>query len=427
MRKVTVMNISNAPTFRAFKSDNFKYYFSGRSISQFGTWMQRTAVVWLIYSLTHSPFMLGVTVFAEQFPSFLFSFIGGVAADRYDRTRIIRWTQIAAVVQTLLLAILILSNHMVVWEILSLSVLLGVINAFDVPARQTLINQVVHEEGDVPSALSLSAAMSSVSKVLGPAVAGFVLQHWNAGICFLINTVGFIIVIGCFSMMKLQPYQKKTTGKKVIEEFKEGITYFIKTPKLGLVILMLSLLGLLVLPYDTLIPEVAKVTFKGGPATFGYISGFIGLGAISGTILLASLRGNANLRFYLILSTLLLGIGLICFASTTNFYWAMLFVIFTGFGSVMQFTSCNIIIQSEAAPHMRGRAISILLTAIFGMLPLGSLLTGFASEHIGSSYTIFIQGALAILIALLFYRLFNTTQQDHLSLSKTEESINNKI
>ncbi|WP_345990266.1 MFS transporter [Chryseobacterium sp. Chry.R1] len=144
---------------------------------------------------------------------------------------------------------------------------------------------------------------------------------------------------------------------------------------------MLSLMGLLVLPYDTLIPEVAKITFKGSASTFGYISGFIGLGAVSGTILLASLKRNDKLRFYLILSTAALGLGLILFSQSTNFYWAMLFVVFTGFGSVMQLTSCNIIVQSEAAPHMKGRAISILLTAIFGMLPLGSLVTGYASEH----------------------------------------------
>ncbi|WP_345990268.1 MFS transporter [Chryseobacterium sp. Chry.R1] len=216
------MNISSVSTFRAFKSDNFKYYFAGRSISQFGTWMQRTAIVWLIYSLTHSSFMLGVTVFAEQFPSFLFSFAGGVAADRFNRSTIIRWTQIAAVLQTSLLAVLFLTHHIVVWQILALSVVLGIINAFDVPARQTMISQVVMEESDVPSALSLSSATSSISKVLGPAVAGFVLEHWNVGFCFVLNAIGFMIVIVCFSMMKLPAYEKKTTHKKILSEFREG-------------------------------------------------------------------------------------------------------------------------------------------------------------------------------------------------------------
>ncbi|WP_194304279.1 MFS transporter [Chryseobacterium sp. LAM-KRS1] len=415
------MNISSVSTFRAFKSDNFKYYFAGRSISQFGTWMQRTAIVWLIYSLTHSSFMLGVTVFAEQFPSFLFSFAGGVAADRFNRSTIIRWTQIAAVLQTSLLAVLFLAHHIVVWQILALSVVLGIINAFDVPARQTMISQVVMEESDVPSALSLSSATSSISKVLGPAVAGFVLEHWNVGFCFVLNAIGFMIVIVCFSMMKLPAYEKKTTHKKVLSEFKEGWVYLKNESRIGLVILMLSLMGLLVLPYDTLIPEVAKITFKGSASTFGYISGFIGLGAVSGTILLASLKRNDKLRFYLVLSTAALGLGLILFSQSTNFYWAMLFVVFTGFGSVMQLTSCNIIVQSEAAPHMKGRAISILLTAIFGMLPLGSLVTGYASEHIGSSNTLLIQGILAILIAICFYRLFTIPEKNKVSSPEKEE------
>lgn len=419
------MSISSVSAFRAFKSDNFKYYFAGRSISQFGTWMQRTAVVWMIYSITHSPFMLGVTVFAEQFPSFLFSFAGGVAADRYDRTKIIRFTQIGAVIQTSLLAILLLFNHIVVWEILSLSVLLGILNAFDVPARQTMINEVVQDPDDLSSALSLSAAMSSVSKVLAPTAAGFALEHWNAGICFLLNAIGFIIVIICFSKMQLKPHVKKAEKKNVLTEFKEGILYFKKAPEIGLVILMLSLVGLLVLPYDTLIPQIAKVTFNGGAATFGYISGFVGLGAVSGTVLLASLKRSDNLRFYLTLSTVVLGLGLICFAFTTNFYWALLFVVLTGFGSVMQITTCNIIVQSEASPHMRGRAISILLTAIFGMLPLGSLLTGYASEHIGSNVTLFIQGLLAILIGIVFYRLLQTTKKENHPLPKKEALVNN--
>lgn len=421
------MSISNVSTFRAFKSDNFKYYFAGRSISQFGTWMQRTAIVWLIYSLTHSSFMLGVTVFAEQFPSFLFSFAGGVAADRFNRSTIIRWTQIAAVLQTSLLAILFLTNHIVVWQILALSVVLGIINAFDVPARQTMISQVVMEENDVPSALSLSSATASVSKVLGPAVAGFVLEHWNVGFCFVMNAISFLVVIACFSMMKLPSYEKKATNKKVMSEFKEGLVYLKNESKIGLVILMLSLMGLLVLPYDTLIPEVAKITFSGSASTFGYISGFIGLGAVSGTILLASLKRNDKLRFYLVLSTVILGVGLILFSQATHFYWAMLFVVLTGFGSVMQLTSCNIIVQSEASPHMKGRAISILLTAIFGMLPLGSLITGYASEHIGSSNTLLIQGILAILIGICFYRLFAVPKKDQLSSLQTEEFTNKTI
>lgn len=400
------MTISELTALRAFKSQNFLYYFLGRSITQFGTWMQRTAAIWLIYSLTHSPFMLGITVFAEQFPSFLFSFLGGVVADRYDRTKIIQITQVAAVLQTLLLAVLLLIGHLVVWEILALSVLLGIICAFDIPARQTLIHEVVKSEHDLPSALSINSAMSNVSKILGPAAAGFALEHLNVGWCFVFIAIAFTVVIVLFSKIKIPRKPYISSGKNIFEEFKEGITYVRKAEEIGLVILMLSIIGLLVLPYDTLLPEFAKVTFKGGAATFGYISGFIGLGAVLGTIFLASIENNEKLRYFLTMSTMFLGIGLICFALTTKFHVALLFAVIVGFGTVMQFTCSNIIVQSEAAPIMRGRAISILLTAIFGMVPIGSLMIGLLSQYIGNNNTLIIQGILAISIAIVFRKIF---------------------
>lgn len=412
------MAISEITALRAFKSQNYLYYFLGRSITQFGTWMQRTAVIWIIYTLTHSPFMLGVTVFAEQFPSFLFSFLGGVAADRYDRSKIIRITQVAAVIQTVLLAIFLLSGRLIVWEILGLSVLLGIINAFDVPARQTLIHEVVQSEQDLPSALSLNSAMSSVSKILGPAAAGFALEHFNIGWSFVFIAIAFVVVILLFSKIKIAEKAPASSGKSILGGFKEGINYVRNTKDIGLVILMLSIIGLLVLPYDTLLSEFAKVTFKGGAATFGYISGFIGLGAVAGTIFLASIKNNKKLRYYLIISTVLLGVGLISFAATTNLYLALVFAIITGFGTVMQFTCSNIIVQSEAEPLMRGRAISILLTAIFGMVPIGSLLTGFVSQHLGNNRTLILQGILALIIAVVFSKAFkkNRSQDSRLKI-----------
>lgn len=400
------MQISKIPALRAFDSKNFVYYFFGRSITQFGTWMQRTAVVWLIYSLTHSPFMVGVTVFAEQFPSFLFSFLGGVVADRYDRTKIIRITQIAAVLQTVLLAILLLFQHLVVWEILTLSVILGIICAFDVPARQTLIHEVVKSEQDLPSALSINSAMSSVSKILGPAAAGFALEHLNAGWCFIIVAVAFCLVIFLFSKIDIPPSDHRPSNKNIWDEFSAGIKYLSVAADIGLVVLMLSIIGLLVLPYETLLPEAAKVTFSGGASTFGYITGFIGIGAVIGTIVLASIRDRNKLRYCLILSTIILGIGMISFALANNFYIAIFFCTIIGFGTVMQFTCSNIIVQSEVSPHMRGRTISILLTAIFGMVPVGSLLTGFVSQYIGNRTTLIVQGVLAISIAILFGKFF---------------------
>jgi len=390
--------------FRAFASRNYTLYFIGRSVSQFGTWMQRTAVIWVVYSMTHSAFLIGVTIFAEQFPSFLFSIPGGVAADRYNRYTVIKITQVISMIQAVLLAVLVITGHTSVWAILLLSVILGIINAFDIPARQALIHDVVASPADLPNAVSLTTATASLAQLLGPALSGIVLSAFGAGVCFLLNAASFGGVIVSLLLMKLPAYQPKRKDKKVITEFAEGFTYIKNTPDIGLIVAMLALVSLLVLPYNTVLPVFAKVVFKGDASTFGYINSFIGVGAVAGTIFLASRKPGTHLRRILFISTILMGTGLICFSQINNFPAAMLFAAIAGFGSVAQFTVSNIIVQSDSAPAMRGRAIGILLMAIFGMLPLGSLLVGAVSEHIGAPATVLFQGITALIIASIFFR-----------------------
>lgn len=423
--------LSNISTFRAFRSTNYTLYFFGRSVSQFGTWMQRTAVVWVVYSMTQSAFMLGLTIFAEQFPSFLFSAFGGVAADRYNRYKIIQITQILSLIQASLLAFLVMTGHQNIWSFIILSVFLGIINAYDIPARQAMINEVVTDDEDLPSALSLSAAMASIAKLAGPALSGIILQKFGAGTCFLINAASFAAVMVSISLMKIKIASKKPTKKGTFTELAEGFRYLKKEPSISLVIIMLSITGLLILPYDTLIPVYAKEIFKGDAKTFGYISSFIGIGAVLGTVFLASLKKGASMRNILILSTIILSIGLILFSYATNFYWSMFFAALTGLGGVAQFTTCNIIVQSEVIPEMRSRAISILLTAIFGMLPLGSVLIGFVSEKIGAPRTLLLEGIAGIVIAVVFRNLLfkknKTKSANEELLEESEEQFINKI
>lgn len=423
--------LSNISTFRAFRSTNYTLYFFGRSVSQFGTWMQRTAVVWVVYSMTESAFMLGLTIFAEQFPSFLFSAFGGVAADRYNRYKIIQITQILSLIQASILAFLVMTGHQNIWSFIILCVFLGIINAYDIPARQAMINEVVTDDEDLPSALSLSAAMASIAKLAGPALSGIILQKFGAGTCFLINAASFAAVMLSISLMKIKIIPKKTTKKGTFTELAEGFRYLKKEPSISLVIIMLSITGLLILPYDTLIPVYAKEIFKGDAKTFGYISSFIGIGAVLGTVFLASLKKGASMRNILILSTVILSIGLMCFSYTTNFYWSMFFAALTGLGGVAQFTTCNIIVQSEVIPEMRSRAISILLTAIFGMLPLGSVLIGFISEKIGAPKTLLLEGIAGVLVAVVFRRLLfkknKTKAVNNQLLEESEEQFINKV
>lgn len=410
MKRISELNV-----FRAFRSLNYTLYFIGRSVSQFGTWMQRTAVVWVVYSITHSAFLIGVTIFAETFPSFLFSVFGGVAADRYDRYKVIKITQVASMAQAVLLAVLILTGHVLIWAILVLSVILGIINAFDVPARQALVNEVVADKADLPNALALTTAMASLAQLAGPALSGIVLNEFGSGVCFLINAASFGGVIVSLLLMKLPVHQPKKSEKKIMAEFAEGFTYLKKTPDIGLLILLLGLTSLLVLPYNTVIPVFAKVIFKGDASTFGYITSCIGVGAVMGTIFLASRKPGAHLRRILFVSSIILGIGLIGFSQIKNFPVAMFFAALVGFGSIAQFTVCNIVVQAESAPHMRGRAIGILLMAIFGMMPLGSLLIGGVSQRIGAPLTVLYQGIIGLIIAFAFTKVLTTRKKDAVS------------
>jgi MFS family permease len=391
-------------TFRAFRHRNYRLYFGGQSLSLIGTWMQRTAVSWVVYTMTHSPLMLGVTAFASQFPSFLFSLAGGIASDRYNRYKLLLLTQTASMVQAVLLTILTFTAHYKVWEILSLSVLLGVINAFDVPARQPLVHEMIGDQNDLPNALAFNSSMVNLARLLGPALSGIVLQKFGAGICFLLNAISFVAVIVSLLFMKLPPYKKPAIKKKASSEFVEGFTYLLTTPAIGIMILLLTLVSLLVLPYNTLLPVFAKVIFKGDAATFGYINSFIGLGAVSGALFLASLKAGANLKKILLVNTIIFGISLMVFSHLTYFPLAMLFAVLCGYGTMSQTTICNTVIQTEAHPAMRGRVISYFAMSVFGMLPLGSLLIGMVSEHIGAPNTILCEGIIALVIAAMFAR-----------------------
>jgi MFS family permease len=389
-------------TFRAFKSRNYRLYFSGQSISLVGTWMQRTAVSWVIYTLTHSTFMLGLTYFAGQFPTFLLSLFGGVVSDRYNRYRVLLATQAASLVQACLVAALVIFTKYTAWEILSLSVVLGIINAFDVPSRQAMVYDMVDDKADLPNALALNSTMVNGARLLGPAISGLVLERWGEGVCFLLNAGSFLAVIISILLMRLPQYVPGLRDKNVMEELKEGFAYLRKTPSIGVVILMLAGSSLCILPFGTLLPVYAKVIFHGNASTFGYINSFIGLGAIGGALMLASLKPGRNLQKILVASTLVFGTGLILFSHSANFGLAMVFATVAGFGMMSQTTISNTIIQTSAAPAMRGRVISYFAMAFFGMQPLGSLLIGTVSQYIGAPNTILAEGIVALLIAFGF-------------------------
>ncbi len=389
-------------TFRAFRSRNYQLYFTGQSISLIGTWMQRTGVSWVVYTMTHSAFMLGITVFATQFPSFLLSLYGGIVSDRYNRYKIMLITQTTAMIQAVLLAILIFTNHYTVWEILTLSVILGIVNAFDMPARQPMVHEIIHDKTDLPNALALNSSMVNLARVLGPALSGIVLQKLGAGICFSVNALSFLAVIISLLLMKLPPYQPKLVKKKISSELVEGFVYLKNTPAIGMILLMLAIMSLLVLPYNTLLPIFAKVIFKGDAITFGYINSFIGIGALCGAFFLASVKPDTDLKIILLVNTLIFGVCLMLFSHISCFPLAMVFATITGFGMMSLTTISNTIIQLKSDPRMRGRVMSYFALAFFGMMPMGSLLIGTVSQQIGAPNMLLIQGMIAIIVAIIF-------------------------
>jgi MFS family permease len=401
------MNIS---TFNAFKSRNYRLYFAGQSISLVGTWMQKTAVSWVIYSLTHSEFMLGLTLFASLFPSFLFSFLGGVVADRYNRYRLLLLTQAASMIQALLLTALVFWGHYVVWEIIALSAVLGLINAFDVPARQSLVYEMVDNKADLPNALALNSSMVNLSRLIGPGIAGLVLEKFGDTICFGANAFSFIAVIGSLLMMRLPKTESKKHDKNIFSELKEGFVYISNTPSIKSILIMLAAISLMVLPFSTLIPVYAKDIFKGTASTFGVLDSVIGLGAFSGAIYLASLKPGHNLKKILAVNTLIFGGGLVIFSHMPSYPLALLFAAVTGFGMMSQITISNTLIQTTVAPDMRGRVISFYAMAFFGMQPLGGLLVGSVSQWIGTADTVMLEGIVALIIGILHFRFLRKTQ-----------------
>jgi MFS family permease len=410
--------------FKAFRSRNYKLYFSGQSLSLIGTWMQRTAVYWVVFEKTNSPLMLGVTVFAAQFPSFLFSMFGGVVSDRYDRFKVLLSSQILSLVQAATLALLVISPDYQVWQVLALTVLLGIINAFDVPARQALVYDMVENKDDLPNAIALNSSMVHAARLVGPAMSGLVLEAFGAEVCFSVNAFSFVAVIISLLLMKLPSYKKPERINNAWGDLVNGYKYLKDTPAIANVMLMLALISLVSLPYVTLLPIYAKDIFQGRASTFGYLNSFVGAGALSGALFLASLTPGTNLKRILFINTILFGAGLVLFSYTQNLFLAMPFLVMAGFGMMSQTTISNTLIQTTVAPAMRGRVISYYAMAFFGMQPVGGLLVGAISTGIGVPNTLLLQGACTILIALVFMpflRKRELKESDKMKIDQLEE------
>jgi MFS family permease len=398
-------------SFRAFRSRNFRLFFAGQSLSLLGTWMQKTAVSWVVYAQTHSKFMLGVSVFATLFPSAIFSLLGGVVSDRYSRYRVLLLTQVLSMVQAVLLALAVFWQHDGVSAIIILSAVLGIINAFDVPARQSLVYDLVDNKEDVPNAVALNSTMLNLSKLLGPAVAGLAIERLGAAACFGLNAISFVAVIGSLLALRLPAYVAKPRTQAILDELADGFRYVRDTASIRFIINTLGLMALLVLPFTALMPVYAKDIFRGTATTFGMLDGAIGLGGFGAALYLTSLPPSANLSRVMTINTFVLGIGLLLFAYTPWLGLALAFLVVGAFGMMAQTTINVTLLQTTVLPAMRGRVISLYVLVYTTALPLGSLLVGTAATHIGVRATVLAEGVLALLIGLLYLRNLRQNEQ----------------
>ena len=397
--------------FRALRYPNYRLFFGGQGISLIGTWMQRIAMSWLVYRLTHSVFLLGVVGFAGQIPTFLLAPFAGVLADRWNRRRTLIVTQTLALLQALVLAILVMTGTVEVWHIVALAIILGAVNALDMPVRQSFIVQMIEGKENLGNAIALNSSMVNAARLIGPSVAGILIAAFGEGICFLVNALSYLAVIAALLAMKIAPVRAQPYSGHVIEKLKEGFSYAFGFAPIRYIILLLALVSLMGMPYQVLMPVFAKDVLGGGPHTLGFLMGASGLGALVGTVFLAAKKGVRGFGLLIAIATAIFGIGLIAFSLSHVVWFSMLFVLVAGFGMMVQMASSNTVLQTVVDDDKRGRVMSLFTMAFMGMAPFGSLLAGVLANRIGAQNTLLMGGGVCIAGAALFATRLRTIRK----------------
>jgi MFS family permease len=390
--------------FRSLQYRNYRLFFSGQSISLIGTWMQRIALPWLVYHMTGSALLLGVVGFAGQIPTFLIAPIAGALTDRWSRYRVLLVTQALSLLQAGTLAWLSLSGSLDIWHIVFLSIIFGCINAFDVPARQSFVVEMVTRKEDLGNAIALNSMMFNGARLIGPTVAGIILTATGEGICFLLNAVSYLFVITSLLLMDIsrkKPVKKET---HMIKDMKEGFNYIFGFTPIRDIILLLALVSLMGASYQVLMPVYAKEILNGGSHTYGFLMGAVGLGALAGAIYLASREAVIKLGRIIPLSATFLSVGLIILSFNRWFSFSLILMMFVGLGMMVNTAASNTILQTITDDDKRGRVMSFYTMSFMGTAPFGSLLAGWLAKTLGTPITLMIGGVACLTGALVFYK-----------------------
>jgi len=377
---------------RALRHRNFRLFFCGQSLSLIGTWMTRLATSWLVYRLTGSSLLLGVISFAGQIPTFLLGPVAGVWVDRWERRRVLLITQFLAALQSLMLAGLTLSGRITIAEIVVLSVFQGLINAFDMPARQSFLVQMVNGRTDLSNAIALNSTMVNSARLLGPAVAGLLIAAVGEGYCFLIDGLSYFAVIASLLAMKIEGRVISKSAASMFVQLKEGWTYVSTFAPIRTVLLSFAIVSFMGVPYTVLMPVFATKILHGGPHTLGFLMGAAGVGSIVSAVTLAARKSVRGLYRVIPAVAATFGGGLIAFSFSRNFWLSLALMCVTGFGMLQFSAASNTVIQTIVEEDKRGRVMSYYMCAYMGASPFGSLLAGSLAPIIGAPGTVLLCG-----------------------------------
>lgn len=396
---------------RALRHRNYRLFFFGQAISLIGTWLTRFATVWMVYKLTHSGAMLGVVAFCSQAPTSIIAPFAGVVVDRWNRHRVIVVSQIAAMLQSAALALLAFSGHMAVWHLMLLGTVQAVINAFDMPARQSFLRELIDEPSDLPNAIALNSSMVNGARLAGPAIAATLVALFGEAWCFAIDALSYIAVIASLLMISVAKRALTSRRGHVMHDMREGWSSVVHAPLVRAVLLLLVVTSVLGGSYTTLLPMVAGSTLRGGPHTLGILMGTAGFGAMCGALYLASRTTVLGLGGVIGRVTLALGIALTLLSFATDVLIATPLLFITGLSWMVQLASTNTIIQTVVDPDKLGRVMSLYAVAFFGGMPVGALLLGFLADHIGPMNTFLASGLAVIAAGALYLRALPTIRR----------------
>jgi len=390
--------------FHALQARNYRLYFGSQGLSLIGTWMQRVALSWWVYRVTHSALMLGGVSFAGQIPALLLAPLAGALVDRWDRPRLLMVTQILAMLQALVLAWLVLADVATLGHIVLLSVVLGLINAVDMPTRQALIGDLVDQHEDLSNALALNSSMTNGARLIGPTLAGVMIMSVGEGRCFLLNGLSYLAVLAALGAMRLPPRPAAPPRAPVLSEAHAGVRYAWGFAPIRAILLLVSAVNLLGMPYQVLLPVFAADVLHGDAHTLGVLTAASGVGAIIGALYMASRDSVLGLGRVLVLSTGLFGLGLVGLSFARHEVVAVLALMGASGGMMVLTTASNTVLQTIVDEEKRGRIMSLYTTAFVGMAPIGSLVAGGMAAQLGAPQTVRVGGVGCVVAALVFAR-----------------------